>query len=99
MVMHLPSCACVAGEDQQLLAAEELQNRKWFFHRTCLIWMKPKNMVKSVHDRLGDGEQGEIEYFDTTAWAIKTKPDFFLDRRCIEESPSQFAASHRQAQR
>lgn len=88
-----------AGQDQQLLAAEELNSREWIFHKTCLIWMKPKNMLKTVHELFGNGEQGEIEYFDTNQWEIKTKQDFFLDRRYVEDTPSQYASTQRQVQR
>eukprot|EP00892_Ulva_mutabilis_P006452 jgi/Ulvmu1/4179/UM019_0158.1 len=82
-----------AGEDHQLVAADELHARKWVYHKTCLLWMRPKKMSKFSHERHGEGEKGEIEYFDTVSWMIKVKEDFFLDPRCIEEPPSQLAVA------
>ena len=50
--------------------------------------MRPKKMSRFTHERHGEGEKGEIEYFDTVSWMVKVKEDFFLDPRCIEEPPS-----------
>lgn len=45
-------------------------------------------MSKFIHERHGEGEKGEIEYFDTVSWMVKVKEDFFLDPRCIEQPPT-----------
>lgn len=77
-----------AGEEKQLLAADELIRRGWVFHKSLTMWMRP-DKTSEIEVSGVPGEQGIFDVFDPNSWSIQKKENFFMDHRFIEEAPSQ----------
>jgi CCR4-NOT transcriptional regulation complex NOT5 subunit len=71
------------GSFPQLLAASELKDQNWRFHKKFGLWM----------ERAGDGpkvsnpafEFGTYDFFDLDQWSRKTKSDFTFEYEFLEE--------------
>jgi hypothetical protein len=73
------------GDEAQLLAADELSVRGWWFHRRYKLWMlhAPNTAVtKSTR-----GERGSYLIFDIATWEIVQKADLEILYDDIEAPP------------
>lgn len=73
------------GDEAQLLAADELSCRGWWFHRRYKLWMlhAPNTAVQ----KSPRGERGAYLIFDINQWEIVTKSDLEILYDDIENSP------------
>ncbi|KAL9262803.1 putative NOT transcription complex subunit VIP2 [Drosera capensis] len=74
-------------DEAQLLAANELYDRHWLFHKEQRFWFKrPQNMELSA--RGPTYERGSYVCFDPTKWEKTVKDNFIVHYDAIEKRPS-----------
>ncbi|KAG2483582.1 hypothetical protein HYH03_017588 [Edaphochlamys debaryana] len=73
------------GDEAQLLAADELSVRGWWFHRRYKLWMlhAPNTAVQKSQR----GERGSYLIFDINQWEIVQKADLEILYEDIEGAP------------
>lgn len=71
------------GTYQQYLAAKELKNQSWRFHKKYLTWFQRHEEPKEITN---DYEQGTYVYFDYEAgWCQRKKTEFTFEYRYLED--------------
>lgn len=71
------------GTYQQYLAARELKNQAWRFHKKYLTWFQRFEEPKIITDEY---EQGTYIYFDFEAgWCQRKKTDFTFEYCFLED--------------
>ena len=71
-----------------MLAAEELCERGWHFHKVHQVWCQPvQGKVQQVIINGSSGEQGHFKVFDVPSWSIQDKEDLFVDWKQCEDPP------------
>ncbi|PNH11534.1 putative NOT transcription complex subunit VIP2 [Tetrabaena socialis] len=73
------------GDEAQLVAADELSVRGWWFHRRYKLWMlhAPNTAVQ----KSARGERGSYLIFDINQWEIVQKADLEIMYEDIEGAP------------
>ena len=70
------------NEYERFVAARELKNRGWRFHKKFLMWFKRNSEPKEVGE---DFEKGEFIFWDSEeVWNVKTSKDFLCEYRFME---------------
>ncbi|KAL6768737.1 NOT2 [Auxenochlorella protothecoides x Auxenochlorella symbiontica] len=74
------------GEDAQVLAAEELTNRGWYFHKELQAWltMVPGTEPTQKTDRF---ERGAFFVFEPATWEVTRKDNFVVHFEHLERAP------------
>eukprot|EP01135_Chromosphaera_perkinsii_P008674 Nk52_evm7s1444 gene=Nk52_evmTU7s1444 len=71
------------GTYQQYLAARELKNQSWRFHKKYSTWFQRHEEPKAITDEY---EQGTYVYFDyETGWCQRKKTEFSFEYRYLED--------------
>lgn len=71
------------GTYQQALAAKELKNRSWRFHKRFLTWFQRHEEPKEINN---DYEQGTYRYFDFEGlWLQRRKSNFKFEYQYLED--------------
>lgn len=71
------------GTYQQSLAAKELKNRSWRFHKRFLTWFQRHEEPKVINN---DFEQGTYRYFDFEGlWLQRRKSNFKFEYQFLED--------------
>lgn len=71
------------GTYQQYLAARELKNRSWRFHKHFMTWFQRHEEPKAINN---DYEQGTYRYFDFEGvWSLRRKQDFTFEYKFLED--------------
>lgn len=71
------------GTYQQFLAAKELKNRSWRFHKRFLTWFQRHEEPKVINN---DYEQGTYRYFDFEGmWLQRRKSNFKFEYQFLED--------------
>lgn len=71
------------GSYQQYLAAKELKNRSWRFHKHFMTWFQRHEEPKVINN---DYEQGTYRYFDFEGlWSQRRKQNFTFEYKYLED--------------
>lgn len=71
------------GTYQQYLAAKELKNRSWRFHKRFLTWFQRHEEPKAINSEY---EQGTYRYFDFEGlWLQRRKSNFKFEYKFLED--------------
>ncbi|KAH8789506.1 hypothetical protein F5882DRAFT_325077 [Hyaloscypha sp. PMI_1271] len=74
------------GDVQQIMAAQELHNRNWRYHKKLRVWLTKDDMM--VPQPLGNGtERGYYVFFDFQSWA-RERREFTLVYDDLENIPT-----------
>jgi len=75
------------GDEAQLLAADELANRGWWYHKEMKTWIRriPNTETTAKSDRF---ERSSFYVFDPTVWDITVKEGFGLSYDALERAPN-----------
>ena len=74
------------GTYQQSLAAKELKNRSWRFHKRFLTWFQRHEEPKTIKN---DFEEGVYRYFDFEGlWLQRRKSNFKFEYEFLEDELS-----------
>lgn len=73
------------GDEAQLLAADELSVRGWWFHRRYKLWML--HAPGAATQKSQRGERGSFLIFDINQWEIVQKADLEILYEDIEVAP------------
>ncbi|GLC33442.1 hypothetical protein PLESTB_000076100 [Pleodorina starrii] len=73
------------GDEAQLLAADELSVRGWWFHRRYKLWML--HAPNTALQKSPRGERGSYLIFDINQWEIVQKSDLEILYEDIEGAP------------
>ena len=75
------------GDETQLLAADELCQRGWSFHRELKVWLCRVPQTEPVM-RNARFERASFLIFDTNAWDVVRKDNFVLHYEHLELAPN-----------
>jgi len=70
------------GTEEQLLAAEELQNRKWSYHTAYNTWFQREG---EAVEQTEDHEKGTYIFFDNTTFQTVKKSNFTFEYKYLVE--------------
>lgn len=71
------------GTYHQYLAAKELKNRSWRYHKQLMTWFQRYEEPKTINNEF---EQGTYRFFDFEgAWAQRRKPNFTFEYQYLED--------------
>ncbi|CAL5221806.1 g4062 [Coccomyxa viridis] len=79
------------NDEAQVLAADELRNRGWLYHKEFRCWLSkvPNLPPQQVDERM---ERGSYTVFDPAQWAQVRKDNFVLHYDAVERPPQIHAA-------
>lgn len=73
------------SDEAQLVAADELSARGWWFHRRYKLWML--HAPNAALQKSARGERGAYLIFDVSVWEVVQKNDLEISYDDIEQAP------------